>query len=466
MKKDIQQLLQECLEGYDAGLTPEECLSAYPHARAELEPLLRQALSLRVAYAAAPRPEFRMRAREKLLFAAGRDVKAAFDAEPDEQFVQTTRQRLLNTAGASMQEALRDVPPPRLPFWANARRRLLETASASPPRPTHAVAGVRSALSAAVIVIAVAVAGAAFFLQNSPANQPPRSAALVELEYISDQVAEIEQLRANGQPISTTLLDDLAERTSQLAAQYAASGQNSELLDKLPDLIQRQLDLASSTPLDESVAAAQERLQEADEQVTSAVAADPEASSTPDNSAAEEPTAVPSESPTAEPTPTTTVEVPEVAMVQPEDLGPNSIAIQVDPDRNDLGMNWLVVTTSTATFVMPETWEITNVTVDEDGRAFLPVPLLVIDTGTGVPLYVDMEQGEVLTVVDGQTVTLRAEGEDGTVVTPQELVDLLGDNDSAATVFTMLRSFELVTGDTDDSEPDEATPTPSVTPTP
>src|SRR5690606_19364004 len=113
-------------------------------------------------------------------------------------------------------------------------------------------------------------------------------------------------LRANGQPISTTLLDDLAERTSQLAAQYAASGQNSELLDKLPDLIQRQLDLASSTPPDDSVAAAQERLQEADEQVTSAVAADPEASSTPDNSAADEPTAVPSESPTAEPTPTTT----------------------------------------------------------------------------------------------------------------------------------------------------------------
>jgi hypothetical protein len=63
VSRDIQQQLQECLDGFDGGLTPEECLSAYPRARAELEPLFRQALSLRVAFAASPKPELRFGAR-------------------------------------------------------------------------------------------------------------------------------------------------------------------------------------------------------------------------------------------------------------------------------------------------------------------------------------------------------------------------------------------------------------------
>ena len=68
-KKRIEELLQECLDGYDAGLTPEECLSAFPGERAELEPLLRQALSLRVAFANSPSEDFRLDARQKLMFA-------------------------------------------------------------------------------------------------------------------------------------------------------------------------------------------------------------------------------------------------------------------------------------------------------------------------------------------------------------------------------------------------------------
>ena len=63
-KARIEQMLQECLDGYEAGLTPEECLSAYPAHRVELEPMLRQALSLRVAYATSPSDEFRHQTRD------------------------------------------------------------------------------------------------------------------------------------------------------------------------------------------------------------------------------------------------------------------------------------------------------------------------------------------------------------------------------------------------------------------
>ncbi len=128
-RQQLEHLLQECLEGYDAGLSPEECLSAYPHVRSELEPMLRQALSLRFAFAAAPSEEFKSRGRETLLFHAGRDVSKALSKEPDREFVMDARQRFLSAAGAQAQEALRDVPPPRLPFWMNARRRLLDAAA-------------------------------------------------------------------------------------------------------------------------------------------------------------------------------------------------------------------------------------------------------------------------------------------------------------------------------------------------
>jgi len=265
IRKDIQQLLQECLEGYDAGLTPEECPSAYPRVRAELEPLFRQAISLRVAYAAAPRPEFRFQAREKLLFAAGRDVSKALAAEPSEEFVSTTRQRLLNRAGAGAQEALRDVPPPRLPFWANARRHLLETAATTPPKPAHRMpVGLRYAVSAAVIVFAVAIAGGGFFLQNSPAGSPPKAALSAELNELSEKVATAEQMRASGQSVSS-LLDDLSTQTSKLAEQYSSDNPNAELIAKLPDLIERQQTLLSQEDPNETLASAQERLNQADQ---------------------------------------------------------------------------------------------------------------------------------------------------------------------------------------------------------
>src|SRR3954471_7688755 len=102
--KRIEDLLQQCLEGYEGGMSAEECLSAFPEQRAELEPLLRQALTLRVNFASAPSERFMARAKEGLMFAAGRDVVAAMSVEPNLDFKMDARQRLIMAGGAPVQE--------------------------------------------------------------------------------------------------------------------------------------------------------------------------------------------------------------------------------------------------------------------------------------------------------------------------------------------------------------------------
>jgi hypothetical protein len=466
MSKDIQQLLQECLQGFDAGLTPDECLSAYPQVRTQLEPLFRQALSLRVAYAASPRPEFRLQAREKLLFAAGRDVKQALSAEPDPQFVDTTRQRLLNTAGAAAQEALRDVPPPRLPFWVNARRRLLETASVSPPRPAPQLAMVmRTALSAAVIVLAVAVAGAGFLLENSPANEPLRSALGEEIDYITNQVTTFEQQRAAGEPVSSTLLDDLAERTSQLAEQAASDNANADLIEKLPGLIDRQRTLLTeAAPPDASAAAAQANLAAADQRVAAASTTVPEPTGTNATTAITSPTpeaTVVESSPEPTATPETT-EQPAGAAVEQDDLAERELVVRSDPDETMLGLSWQRVTTRTLTFVMPDSWTLFNVTLDEDGHAVLPSDYLFIMTNVdGLGLVIRIANGEVGEVnsIDPQF-NLRAGGPEGSVAAPETLSGLTGGDENIAGLFIMLNSIEVTELDAEPSATPEFTETP------
>lgn len=46
--KQRDEILRACLAALDAGLTPEETLAVWPEQRDEIEPLLRQALLLRV----------------------------------------------------------------------------------------------------------------------------------------------------------------------------------------------------------------------------------------------------------------------------------------------------------------------------------------------------------------------------------------------------------------------------------
>ena len=470
MRKNIQQLLQECMEGYDAGLTPEECLSAYPDVRAELEPLFRQAISLRVAFAASPREEFRLQAREKLMFAAGRDVSRALSAEPDPEFVNTTRQRLLNRAGAGAQEALRDVPPPRLPFWANARRHLLEAAAAAPPKPRQRMSGgLRSAVSAAVVVVAVGIAGAGFFLQDSPANTPERSAFSTELNDITRDLQTLEQLNASGEAVSAILLGELAARTSRLAEQYSEASPNSDLKEKLPGLIQRQETLLAEGDT-ETLAEAQQRLDEANQRVSQAAAEDspePEPTETPDTSVAVAPTPEPTTEPTAEPTATEATVVPTVEMITSDELGPRELVVQYDADETALDLRWSRITTSTLTFVMPESWELMNVEPDEDGFASLTADAIFIQTDIDdMVLIIATENGEVNTVANGVQHTLRIEGPDGTVQSADSLAQITGLADNWASLFHMLNSIELEELEATATPENTATATATPSPTP
>jgi hypothetical protein len=65
MKKarELDNILEDCLERVLKGETIEQCLADYPEHAVELEPLLRTALDTREAAAIKPRPEFRDRAR-------------------------------------------------------------------------------------------------------------------------------------------------------------------------------------------------------------------------------------------------------------------------------------------------------------------------------------------------------------------------------------------------------------------
>ena len=435
---DIQLLLQKCLDGYDAGLAPEECLSAYPRVRRELEPLFRQALSLRMAYATSPRAEFRFEARERLLFAAGRDVSYALSAEPDEGFVQTTRQRLLNRAGAQTQEALRDVPPPRLPFWSNARRHLLETAATTPPKRTSgfATARVRTAVSAAVVMLAVTVAGAGFLVQSSPTSESPLTTAGAELLHLTEQVDSVEQLSASGEPIRSGLLDELANSTFRLAEQ---SSVDPDLKDRLPDLIERQQQLAQQlspdTTLGETLASAQQLLEQSSESTSTTIA--------PTSAAAVvEPT--PENTPDAVATATPEVhEEPDAAVEPSLSVQPGQVSYQPDPSVTELNLNWARVTTSSFSFVVPEGWTFSFLEFDDNGIATLPVGFIVIETDVaGAQLAVNAETGEVM-LLNEDGLLLRSEGADGEVIDVPALAAAMNNAAGTSSLYVALSSLEF-----------------------
>ena len=156
-KARIDQMLQDCLDGYEAGLTPEECLSAYPKpapgAGAASAP------GALVARRLCHQPKRRVPpSSPRTADVLGRPgcQPGAGTPSPAPDFLLQERTRFLNVAGGIAQEALRDVPPPRLAFWVNARRRLLDTAAATTPAPARRFGGMlRYSLSAAVVALAI-----------------------------------------------------------------------------------------------------------------------------------------------------------------------------------------------------------------------------------------------------------------------------------------------------------------------
>src|SRR4030042_474574 len=61
--KQLNNVLNECLERLDKGESIEQCLRSYPEYEAELKPLLRTAQAFKKLSTIEPRPEFKARAR-------------------------------------------------------------------------------------------------------------------------------------------------------------------------------------------------------------------------------------------------------------------------------------------------------------------------------------------------------------------------------------------------------------------
>lgn len=407
----MPDLLQECLQAYDSGLSPEECLSAFPAARHRLEPLLRQALSLRIAYAGVPSEEFRLRARERLLFVAGREALQAFAGEPDPDFVANTRQKLVTAAGAAAQEALRAVPPPRLPFWVNARRRFLESASAR-PRPAFQPLAlvIRAGLSAAVFVLAIAIAGAAYLTTQS---NPSVGAELASLEA---QLSQVEQKSAAGEPVSPTVLVELTRKTNDLAEKLNDDPSGPEA-EKLPAIIERQKDVVSQAATDgvgpSDLQAAQHELNEAEEKVRLMAAR-----------AADQPTSLsqPATDPTeAGPTKTPTPDATATPTPKPIQLEKDQVEIRVRPDDNAAGTSWVNIWTTKIRFAVPGYWKVSGVSSNRNGVATLDTGVLGFE-GPNVNVMVDMETGEINVIVGNKSFVLRSAGPDGQTLGTEDLV--------------------------------------------
>ena len=428
---NIQLLLQECLSAYEGGRSPEECLSVFPEQRHVLEPLMRQALRLRVAYASAPRPEFRREMREKLLFAGGREVTHAYGAEPDSRFVSHVRQRLIYHAGAEAQEALRAVPPPHLPFWVNARRRLLESAAA--PSPRLRTAGLpmtlmfRTALSAAVVVLAFAVAGLTYLTL-----QPESDSVGAQIASLEHQLDELEEQTAAGQVVSPTVLIELTRKTNELVEKLNDQP-STPLTASLPDIIERQRDVVTAAVVDSPAAApelmqAQAQLNQVEEKVKVLASR----AETPAPEATPESTAAPSRTATATPKPSATA--------TPAPILARQVRIRLLPSDTTYGLSWTRVQTAAMSFVIPTTWDVTNVTVDSSGLAILDSDWLLI-AGRDTRIAVNIRTGEITSVVNGVRLGLREEGKFGKVIDAETLTNEAGT--IAPTIQHMLSSLEI-----------------------
>ncbi|HXH20473.1 MAG TPA: hypothetical protein VNN10_00475 [Dehalococcoidia bacterium] len=442
MSKRIESLMQEALAGIDAGLTPEECLSAWPERRAELEPLLRQALLLRVAYASAPREEFRQRARDKLMFVAGREARQALAAEPDPHFVRTTRQRFLNAAGASAQESLRAVPPPRLAFWVNARRRLLEAASAGPAAAPRGMSyALRMGFSAAaVLVLALTVAGMAYF--TSASAKPTVGQELAALE---EQIQQIEQKAEAGLPVAPEVHLAVASKLANIAEKIGPNQTQSAVVAQ--ELIERQKKAVADSPVAPQV---QAQLAPVEERVVRIAAAHVPATlepTAPGSSAAAASGASPVTAATA--APSATSRPAPTATLAP--LTGNQARLRLLP--GDTG--WSEFSTPTFTIELPSSWTISGVSFGADGLAQMDTNRLFV-SGSGVSLNINVRSGEIQALIDGVLVLLRSDRGDRMLV--PDLVAVAG-GERALILTRILDSVEHEASPT-------ATPTSTPTRTP
>lgn len=472
-RRKLEDILQECLAAFETGLTPDECLSAWPQYREALEPLLRQALMLRVSYSAMPRPEFRARTRESLLFHAGRDVRAALSGEPAPDFVTRTRNKLLHTAGASAQEALRDVPPPRLAFWVNARRRFLEAAatSVSQQPPSRSVVQTwRVGLSAAVVALALTLAGLAYFATQM--SQP--SSVNAELARIE---AQLQQIELQGTAIPSDVIIDLISRTTSLALKLNQADQSqAQVADKLAEIIDRQYavvdrNLASSSAPSPQLQQAKQQLVIAEDKVR-VLASRSDAPSPQPQLEAQAPVepAAPTLQP-ASPTPPPPTPRPLTPTPAPAQgpLTGNQIRVTSLPDNTTFGLAWRLVETRYLSFIIAANW--TTVAVnglgpDGTGLGTFEGSNFILQSPGGAIVVIGLRDGSVQALIGGERVILRDVGVDGDIIGVEELVRVAGPAGIVLELRYLLETVTFLNPDPAATPTRTSTPPPSATPTP
>lgn len=441
--RDLAQLLQECLAAYDAGLSPEECLSAYPLQKAALEPLMRKALSLRVAYATLPRPERREEIKQRFLFAAGRDVVQVLQSKPEAEFVSRSRERFLRKAGATTQEALREVPPPRLPFWANTRSHLLQAASSTQPvkpaRQTSALA-MRFGLSMIGMAVAVALAVMAFVVFQ---GQPVSVSA--DLNLLEQQIIALEQQKSAGQPIASEVLVELAARTYELSQKLSSQETTPEDNKKLDAIIGRQLPLvqsaaASSTEPPAALQQAQAQLNQASYLL--AVHA--------------EPTKPPTSAADASVTPIITAAATRSAPTStPAALADGQIQLTPLLTDTTAGLAWLRVRSSQLSLSVPAGWTLAGSEGVSDG-VVAAAGNFALFQGQGLLLVVNVRTGQMDLIIAGQVMSLRSSGSAGQSIGLEAVISLAGDQTPA--LWHVLQSLTFA------APASTATPNPTATP--
>jgi len=424
MSRDrLEAMLESCLEGLAAGLSAEECLSAWPEHREALEPVLRQALRLRVAYARAPREQFRNRLREKLLFAAGRDAVRAYSREPDPAFVSRTRRKLLNAAGAAAQESLRAVPPPRLTFWLNARRRFLNAAAGGLPRPAPRpmAFAARTGLSVAMLVLAVAVSGLVYLT----AQGGPRSVS-AELASLEQQLQQVEEQAASGAQVSPSVLVDLSRRTAVLVDKLSSEEAPAPLAEKLPAIIERQREVVSQVAKDPATAPAE--LEQARQHLTAAEGKVRVLAARSDTLPAltlggSSPTAGPAA--TASPAPVTPSAVPPTPTPAPAP-GPGQVRIVPLPTDGTYNLAWVEIVSQEFRAAVPRDWKVLNLDLDGSGLATLEGRYVQLTGPDSVALLLNVRTGQINAIINGQVLLLRDYGVDGKAMGVDDLVARAG----------------------------------------
>jgi hypothetical protein len=270
----------------------------------------------------------------------------------------------------------------------------------------------RTALSAAVVVLAIGIAGLAMLTSQ---DQPSVSAEFAALE---QEWEAIEEQYAAGETVPPTVLVEVTRKTNDLAEKLNDQPA-APVTGQLQDIIERQKEIvttvASVNPSAPEIRQAQQQVAQAEETVRLAAArVETPVAPTATTAAA----VAPSVSPTA--TATTQPATPSATALPPRQ---GEVRLSLLASDTTFGLSWVQVQTADLKFVIPSSWQVVGITVNNNGLAVLENNFLRID-GPDVIVMVNTDEAEFNAIAAGQLLALRTE--EGKLINAEELVARAG----------------------------------------